>query len=103
MMRCSALVMGLCLAGAVPAGAANHEITIANMRFGAAPKQLRIGDTVTWKNMDFLRHTATARNGAFDLKLAPGAQATITLQTTGHLAVFCRYHPGMTLVLNVIR
>jgi plastocyanin len=87
----------------LPAGAANYEITIKAMKFGPAPPHLKVGDTITWKNAGFLRHTATARNGAFDVKLAPGAATKIALQKSGRIIVFCRYHPDMTLTLSVAK
>ena len=100
-----AFAIALCLAPAFPAGAhaADHLIIIKDMEFGPAPPNLKAGDTITWRNADFFRHTATARNGAFDLKLAPGETATVTLQKPGRIMVFCRYHPDMTLALSIAK
>ena len=103
-MRCRrALVATLCLTAAQPVCASDYEIVIKDMRFEAAPNQLKVGDTITWRNADFLSHTATARSGAFDLKLPPGAKAKVTLQKAGAIAVFCRYHPDMTSRLLVVK
>jgi plastocyanin len=98
-----ALAATLCFAAALPVRASDHEIVIKDMRFGAAPDRLKVGDTITWNNADFLSHTATARNGAFDLKLPPGAKAKVTLQKAGAIVVFCRYHPDMMLRLLVVK
>lgn len=96
---------GLLLASAVfaDAGAATHTITIRDMRYGDAPATLAVGDTVIWKNEDIFQHTATDRAGAFDVKLPPGASASVTLTKAGRVQVFCRYHPGMVLRLDVHR
>jgi plastocyanin len=78
-----------------------YTIVIAKMQFGAAPAGLRKGDRIIWVNRDIFEHTATARDGSFDVKLPPGAHATIVLRHAGRIAFYCKYHPGMTGVLNV--
>ncbi len=103
--------VGRCLAGAAlmfmlpaagparaPADAASrvHTIVIDQMAFGKAPANARVGDTILWVNKDMFRHTATARNKAFDVDLKPGASARVTLKQPGVLSYYCRYHPGMT-------
>ena len=88
----------LALAGA-PAGLAApkvHVIRMAKMVFGPAPTGVRVGDTIEWINADLFQHTATARNGAFDVDLKPGAKARTVLKAPGPVAYYCRYHPGMT-------
>lgn len=87
----------------LPAEGARYTITIQNMGFGKGPTGLRVGDTIIWQNKDFLRHTATARSGAFDLDLLPGKQGQVTLKYAGEVDVFCRYHPNMTLKLMVAK
>jgi plastocyanin len=96
---------GLLLVSAVfaDASAATHTITIRDMRYGRAPATLTVGDTVIWKNEDIFQHTATDKAGAFDVKLPPGASASVTLTRAGRLQVFCRYHPEMVLRLEVRR
>jgi hypothetical protein len=41
--------------------AANYVIVVDKMTIGALPAELHVGDTITWKNNDLFRHTATAR------------------------------------------
>lgn len=83
-----------------PAEAARYVIEIKDMAFGPAPRHLKVGDTIVWRNNDMFRHTATAKPG-FDLNLAPGAEGEVTLQKSGVLNVICRYHPNMTMRLAV--
>ena len=83
-----------------PAEAARYVVEIKNMAFGPAPRHLKVGDTILWRNADMFRHTATAKPG-FDLDLAPGAQGKVTLKNPGTLTVICRYHPNMTMRLTV--
>ena len=73
-----------------------HVVRMAKMVFGPAPTGVRVGDTIEWINADLFQHTATARNGAFDVDLKPGAKARTVLKTPGLVAYYCRYHPGMT-------
>jgi len=87
-----------------PAAAAPvATIVIDKMAFGPAPKGLRVGQVVAWDNRDVLQHTATARGGGFDLMLKPGGKGQTKLKRAGRIAVYCRYHPGMTLMLNVAK
>jgi plastocyanin len=41
------------------------------MKFGPASAGIRIGDTISWINRDFLKHTATARDKSFNVELPP--------------------------------
>ena len=93
--------LGVCTA-ATPAPAPVRTVVLAKMAFGPAPP-LHVGDVVEWRNDDMFQHTATARDGSFDLVLRPGARARVQLRKAGSVAVYCRYHPGMTLTLNVAK
>lgn len=95
----------LLLASAFPAdaSAAHHVIEIKDMAFSPVPKNLKVGDTVEWKNSDIFRHTATAWMGSFDLDLIPGAHAQVTLRKPGTLNVYCRFHPTMVVRLSVLK
>ena len=78
-----------------------HRIEMARMRFGPAPAGIRAGDTILWVNRDVVRHTATARNGSFDVDLAAGASGRSVVRGAGEIAYYCRFHPGMRGVLAV--
>ena len=97
------LLLGVVLLAGLsgPAEAARYTVTIENMAYGKAPASLHVGDTIVWQNKDILRHSATARSGAFDLDLAPGKSGEVTLKAAGPVEVFCRYHPTMKLTLAV--
>ena len=78
-----------------------YEIALAKMKFGSEPKNLRVGDRIVWINHDIFRHTATARDLSFDIDLLPGAEAEVVLSRRGLVAVYCRFHPGMQLQLEI--
>jgi len=109
LIRRAALFGGLLLVAApalpVAASPPPHTFTIVmdKMKFGPAPTGLHVGDTIIWVNHDLFRHTATARNGAFDVDLARNATARTVLRTAGSLPFYCRFHPGMTGTLTVAR
>lgn len=81
--------------------ARGHVVVIEKMVFGAAPPGVKAGDTVTWTNRDIVRHTATARNGAFDLDLPPGDSASAVMRRSGAFLYYCRYHPAMRSEISV--
>lgn len=82
------------------ASAANYEVSIAKMHFGAVPA-LHVGDVVTWRNDDMFLHSATARDKSFDIDLPPKAEQRMTVKQAGHVDFYCRFHPMMTGTLDV--
>lgn len=91
----------LALVSAVPALAAPHVVTMANMSFGKIPADLKVGDTITWVNRDTVPHTATARDHSFDVRTAPGQSVTMTLSKAGTFAFSCIYHSMMRGTMKV--
>ena len=86
---------------AVPAHAAAIQITIENMMFAPAEASAKVGDTIEWINKDVLVHTATARNGDFDITTPPKKTVTSVLKKAGTVEYYCRYHPNMKAVLKI--
>lgn len=93
----------LAAAPALPAIAAprTHTIIVDKMKFGPAPAGVRVGDTVAWVNRDLFRHSATARNHAFDVDLPPGATGTAVMRAAGTFPYACRFHAAMTAQIVV--
>ena len=91
-----------------PAAAASqasktHVVVMDKMKFGPVPAQVRVGDTILWVNEDLFRHTATAKNGAFNVDLQPGAKAKTIVRQAGTIPFICKFHPGMRGVLKVAK
>lgn len=93
--------MLLLLAGAHHGLSAEHEIPIKRMKFGAAPVGLKVGDVIIWRNDDMFRHTATARDGSFDVDLPPKSEKRMTVENAGAFEYYCRFHTGMVAKLDV--
>ncbi|MCS3761335.1 cupredoxin domain-containing protein [Bradyrhizobium centrosematis] len=85
----------------VSAHAATIEITMENLVISPAEVSAKVGDTVSWINKDVFAHTATAKNGDFDVKLPPKASATSVLKKVGTVEYYCRYHPNMKATLKI--
>lgn len=96
-----AAAFGLLLPCAAQAEPRTHVIEIANMAFVVAPADIHVGDTVVWRNKDMFRHTATARDGGFDVDLPAGGEGRTVVKKAGSFAYFCRFHPAMTAKLDV--
>ena len=86
---------------AVPAHAATIEITMENLVISPAEVTAKVGDTISWINKDVFAHTATAKNGDFDVMLPPKKSATFVLNKAGTVDYYCRYHPNMKATLKV--
>ena len=46
-------------------------------------------------------HTATARNGDWDVMLPPKKSGTLVLKKAGTFEYYCRFHPNMKATLTV--
>lgn len=109
MLRIVIMLAGLLLAtaAATPAAATDvvqaqrvHVIVVDKMAFGPMPADVRAGDTIEWVNHDILEHSATARDGSFDIDLKPGASVRMTAKS-GSFEFFCKFHPTMLATLVV--
>jgi plastocyanin len=93
-----------CLASA-PSDAQNAPrefvVVMDNMNFGRLPAGAKVGDVIVWDNRDTVQHTATARDGSFDVRLQPGKKGRTVLSKAGSIAIYCIYHPMMRATLRV--
>jgi plastocyanin len=96
-----AVVVSAMPAGAQEAGPREFIVTMDNMVFGRMPTGAKVGDTIIWVNNDTVQHTATARDGSFDVRLQPGKRGRTVLSKAGNLAIYCIYHPMMRTTLRV--
>jgi len=93
----AALVLGI----SVSAQAATIQITTENLVFAPAEASAKVGDTIEWINKDVFAHTATARNGDFDVTMPPNKTVTLVLKKGGSIDYYCRFHPNMKATLTV--
>jgi plastocyanin len=94
-------VAALMLAGSVPAHAATIQITMENLVIAPAETSAKVGDTIEWVNKDIFAHTATARDGDFDVTMPPKTTMTLVLKKAGTVDYYCRFHPNMKAVLKI--
>ena len=94
-------VTALTLAMSVSAHAATIQITMENLVISPADVSAKVGDTIELVNKDIFAHTATARNGDFDVNMPPKKTVTFVLKKAGAVDYYCRFHPNMTARLNV--
>ena len=85
----------------VSAQAATIQITMENMVISPANASAKVGDTIEWINKDILVHTATARNGDFDVTMPAKKTVTSVLEKAGTTDYYCRFHPNMKATLIV--
>jgi plastocyanin len=95
------IVAVLMLGASVSAHAATIQITMENLVVSPLETNAKVGDTLELINKDILAHTATARNGDFDVTMPPKKTVTYVLKKAGTIDYYCRFHPNMKAVLNV--
>ena len=86
---------------AVPAHAATIQIVMENLVISPAETSVKAGDTIEWINKDIFAHTATARNGDWDVTMPPKKTVTSVLNKAGTVEYYCRFHPNMKAVLKI--
>jgi len=95
------LLAALMLGASVSAQPATIQISMENLVIAPAEASVKVGDTIEWINKDVLAHTATARNGDFDVMIPPKKTVTLTLKKAGAIDYYCRFHPNMKATLTV--
>ncbi|HET9175875.1 MAG TPA: cupredoxin family copper-binding protein [Pseudolabrys sp.] len=80
----------------VPARAETIQVTIDKLVFAPAEVSAKVGDTIEWINKDALVHTATARNGDWDVNIPASQRGQIELKKAGTVDYYCKLHPNMT-------
>jgi len=97
-----AIVAGVALAvAAIPAQGATIQISMENLEISPAEASAKVGDIIEWINRDVLAHTATARNGDFDVTMPPKKTVRLVLKKAGSVEYYCRYHPNMKATLKI--
>ena len=85
----------------VSAHAATIEISMENLVISPAETSAKVGDTIEWINKDIFVHTATARNGDWDVTMPAKKTITLVLKKAGSIDYYCRFHPNMKATLTV--
>jgi plastocyanin len=85
----------------VSAHAETIQISMENLVISPAAATAKVGDTIEWVNKDIFVHTATARNGDWDVTMPPKKTVTLVLKKAGTIDYYCRFHPNMKATLTV--
>jgi plastocyanin len=86
---------------AAPAYAETIQITMENLVVSPAAATAKVGDTIEWINKDVFAHTATARNGDWDVAIPPKKTVRLVLKKAGSIEYYCRFHPNMKATLTI--
>src|SRR6201985_324289 len=89
------------LAMSVPAHAATITLTMENLVISPAEATARVGDKLELVNKDVFAHTATAKNGDFDVTMPPKTTVTYVIKKAGAIDYYCRFHPNMKATLKI--
>jgi plastocyanin len=79
-----------------------HRVAIENFVFAPPSLVVARGDTVEWTNADFVPHTATARDSAWDSRSIDGHGTwRFVARAPGRHAYYCVFHPNMQGTVEV--
>jgi len=99
-------VLTLALASAGAWAATSHTISQKDKTFSAAEMVVKVGDSVEFKNDDDVSHNvfSVSKEQPFNTKVQkPGTSAAVTFATEGTIEVRCAIHPGMKLLIKVVK
>lgn len=88
----------------MPMSSSLHSIDISGFSFAPSAVTIRVGDTVTWTNLDSAIHTVTF-SGSASLSssgLREGDTHSATFDAVGTFAFGCSPHPSMQGTITVI-
>ena len=78
-------------------------VAIQNFAFVPATVTIKVGNSVTWTNMDSAPHTATDLANAFDSgSLATGKTFNFTFNTAGTYTYHCLIHSMMKTAVVIV-
>lgn len=78
-----------------------HMVVIDQLKFEPIAGTIHVGDIILWDNRDMFQHSATARDGSFNIQLPPSAKVRMRVKRPGTIKFYCTYHPGMSGTLVV--
>lgn len=80
----------------VPAPGGQSNVAIMDFQFAPATINVRVGQTVMWRNNGPSPHTSTSDSGLWDSgTLNPGRSFSRTFTTAGMFTYHCEIHPSM--------
>jgi plastocyanin len=79
------------------------QVKIEKLTFMPPQITAHVGDTIEWVNADFVAHTATARDGAWDVMIPPSTTASVVVKADGTVDYYCRFHPNMTGQIMIVK
>jgi plastocyanin len=92
----AAIAVGVAIAACSRSTPRVYNVTMRNFGFEPVTVTVAPGDTVVWSNADFVPHTATARDAAWDSKMVDANGAWRLVATTpGTHEYYCAFHPNM--------
>ncbi|MES2208227.1 MAG: plastocyanin/azurin family copper-binding protein [Pseudomonadota bacterium] len=86
--------------------AADFPVEQKNKAFTASSLKVKVGDTVTFKNVDAFNHNIFSLSDAksFDLGSYPQGQSrSVTMDKPGTVEVECSIHPDMKMTIEVAK
>jgi plastocyanin len=107
LLRCTATAMLIAVAVAASASCARrapraHVVLMKDIGFQPTELSVSRGDTIVWKNEDFVPHTATARDGSWDSKAINGDSSwRYVANEPGRHDYYCVFHPNMRGTITV--
>ena len=85
-----------------PGGGEKHTINIKAMRYSPDKIEIKVGDTVTWTNLDDRDHTVIASDDSFKSgNLSRGESFSFKFKKPGTYTYACKYHPRMKATIVV--
>ena len=98
----AALFFGISTGLSAAPASKSHTVDIEAMQFSPATLEVKVGDTVVWKNKDAFPHNVTAANKGFrSVDIQSGHSWNFKARGKGVFPYVCTLHPNMKATLIV--
>ncbi len=91
------------ISAAAPAFAETVQIDVDKMLFTPEKISVHVGDKVEWINHDIVKHNITTKNGLVSIDLPVKGKVSIGMAKEGPFEYYCKYHPNMKGVIEVVK
>lgn len=97
------IVMAMVFVATFPAAAKTIHIDINKMAYSPAKVTAHVGDVIEWTNSDIVDHSATEKNGKFEVILPVKGKGNITVKEAGVIDYYCKFHPNMDGKIEAVK
>jgi plastocyanin len=97
------ILAGISSVAAFPAAGEVIHVNVNKMVFSPEKIKAHVGDVVEWNNSDVVAHSATEKDGWWEVMLPVKGNGKTALTKEGTVEYYCKFHPNMIGKIEVVK